>query len=126
MASIAPLPLPPGQRLALARTHLALCARNLANLARASGHLEPATEPEPRPEPRRAAPAAPPGAATAGEPQPLDAVRSLVGLPLDEVERRLILATLDHCKANKSKAARLLQIGLKTLYRKLEAYGYHK
>ncbi|MDA3962119.1 MAG: sigma-54 dependent transcriptional regulator [Planctomycetota bacterium] len=52
-----------------------------------------------------------------------DAIRALVGLPVDEVERRLILATLDHCKGNKSKAARLLQIGLKTLYRKLENYG---
>jgi two-component system response regulator AtoC len=51
------------------------------------------------------------------------AIRMLVGLPLDEVEKRLILATLTHCGGNKSKAARLLQIGLKTLYRKLESYG---
>ncbi len=52
-----------------------------------------------------------------------DAIRALVGLPMDEVEKRLILATLAHCGHNKSKAARQLQIGLKTLYRKLEAYG---
>lgn len=53
-----------------------------------------------------------------------DAIRALVGLPIDEIERRVILTTLDHCKGNKSKAARLLQIGLKTLYRKLDSYGY--
>lgn len=51
-----------------------------------------------------------------------DAIASLVGLPMDEVERRMIMATLDHCQGNKSKAARLLRIGLKTLYRKLESY----
>jgi DNA-binding NtrC family response regulator len=54
---------------------------------------------------------------------PDDAVRSLVGLPMDEIERRVIMATLDHCDGNKTKAARLLHIGVKTLYRKLEAYG---
>jgi len=52
-----------------------------------------------------------------------DAIRALIGLPVDEVERRLILATLAQCNGNKSKAARQLQIGLKTLYRKLESYG---
>jgi DNA-binding NtrC family response regulator len=52
-----------------------------------------------------------------------DAIRALVGLPVDEVERRLIMATLDSVGGNKSKAARQLQIGLKTLYRKLESYG---
>ena len=51
-----------------------------------------------------------------------DCISGLVGLPLDEVEKRLILATLDHCQGNKSKAARVLHIGLKTLYRKLEQY----
>jgi DNA-binding NtrC family response regulator len=52
-----------------------------------------------------------------------DPIRALVGLPVEEVERRLILATLAHAGGNKSKAARQLQIGLKTLYRKLEGYG---
>jgi DNA-binding NtrC family response regulator len=54
---------------------------------------------------------------------PDEAIRALIGLPMDEVEKRLILATLAHCGGNKSKAARQLQIGLKTLYRKLELYG---
>jgi len=52
-----------------------------------------------------------------------DAIRALIGLPVDEVEKRLIVATLAHVGGNKSKAARQLQIGLKTLYRKLESYG---
>ena len=47
----------------------------------------------------------------------------LIGLPVDEVEKRLILATLAHFGGNKSKAARQLQIGVKTLYRKLIEYG---
>jgi DNA-binding NtrC family response regulator len=52
-----------------------------------------------------------------------DAIRLLIGMPIDEVEKRLIIATLAHCGGNKSKAARQLQIGLKTLYRKLDSYG---
>ena len=63
-----------------------------------------------------------PGAGRAGVTAD-DAIRALIGLPVDEVEKRLILATLAHVGGNKSKAARQLQIGLKTLYRKLESYG---
>jgi DNA-binding NtrC family response regulator len=55
-----------------------------------------------------------------------DAIRALLGLPMDEVEKRMLLATLAHCGGNKSKAARQLQIGLKTLYRKLVSYGMIK
>ncbi|MFW5859152.1 MAG: sigma-54-dependent transcriptional regulator [Planctomycetota bacterium] len=82
----------------------------------------------PRSEPIvEAGPAGPVVNGDAGEDEALcsedAAIRTLVGLPADEVERRLILATLAHCGGNKSKAARLLQIGLKTLYRKLENYG---
>ena len=52
-----------------------------------------------------------------------DAIQHLLGLPPDEIERRLILATIDHCQGNKTKASRMLGIGTKTLYRKLETYG---
>jgi len=76
--------------------------------------VDPPREPEPRAE-AAADDDQPP-------PPPEDAVRSLVGLPMDEVEKRVILATLEHCDGNKSKTARLLQIGLKTLYRKLDSY----
>ena len=63
--------------------------------------------------------------ASGGNPAPNadDAIRALIGLPVDEVEKRLILATLAHFGSNKSKAARQLQIGVKTLYRKLIEYG---
>ena len=54
---------------------------------------------------------------------PDEAVRVLLGLPMDEIEKRMIIATLQQCDGNKSKAARQLQIGLKTLYRKLVSYG---
>ncbi len=42
---------------------------------------------------------------------------------LDEVERKIIEATLDYTDGDKSQASRLLNIGRKTLYRKLEQYG---
>jgi transcriptional regulator with GAF, ATPase, and Fis domain len=41
---------------------------------------------------------------------------------IDEIERRAIEATLDYTSGDKSRAARTLGIGRKTLYRKLEAY----
>jgi len=44
------------------------------------------------------------------------------GLTMDEVERRYIQSELARCEGNKTQAAKSLGIGLKTLYRKLEAY----
>lgn len=41
---------------------------------------------------------------------------------MDDVERQMIEATLDYTDGDKSEAARLLNIGRKTLYRKLEQY----
>jgi DNA-binding NtrC family response regulator len=46
-----------------------------------------------------------------------------VGMTVEEVERRLILATLEHAKGEKTRAAAILGIGLRTLYRKLRQYG---
>jgi transcriptional regulator with GAF, ATPase, and Fis domain len=48
-----------------------------------------------------------------------------VDLPssMDEIERQVIAATLDYTEGDKSRAARLLNIGRKTLYRKLEQYN---
>ncbi len=46
-----------------------------------------------------------------------------VGTPLDEVERRLTLATLAACKNVKRKTADILGISLKTLYNRLEHYA---
>ena len=45
-----------------------------------------------------------------------------VGTPIAEMERRLILATLEHCDGDKKKAADLLKISLKTLYNRLNEY----
>ncbi len=41
---------------------------------------------------------------------------------MDEIEKQVIAATLDYTDGDKSRAARLLNIGRKTLYRKLELY----
>jgi DNA-binding NtrC family response regulator len=41
---------------------------------------------------------------------------------MDEIERQVIEATLDYTDGDKSRASRLLNIGRKTLYRKLEQY----
>jgi DNA-binding NtrC family response regulator len=47
-----------------------------------------------------------------------------IALPasMDEIERQVIEATLDYTDGDKSRASRLLNIGRKTLYRKLEQY----
>jgi DNA-binding NtrC family response regulator len=45
-----------------------------------------------------------------------------VGTPLDEAERRLILRTLIKTGNNKTRAAEILQISLKTLHNKLKVY----
>lgn len=50
-------------------------------------------------------------------------LRIPLGIPVEEAERRLILRTLRHLAGNKSKAARVLGISLKTLYNRLHAYG---
>tara|TARA_R110001599_G_scaffold353231_1_gene591119 strand:+ start:204353 stop:205684 length:1332 start_codon:yes stop_codon:yes gene_type:complete len=47
----------------------------------------------------------------------------LLGQTIDEVERKLITMTLDHCKGNKAKTAELLGISLKTLYNRIKTYG---
>jgi len=46
-----------------------------------------------------------------------------VGTPLEEVERRVTMATLAYCGHVKRKAAEVLGVSLKTLYNRLEAYG---
>ncbi|MEP7074892.1 MAG: sigma 54-interacting transcriptional regulator [Acidobacteriota bacterium] len=41
---------------------------------------------------------------------------------MEEIEKQVIEATLDYAEGDKSRASRLLNIGRKTLYRKLEQY----
>jgi DNA-binding NtrC family response regulator len=45
-----------------------------------------------------------------------------VGTSLPEVERRLLLATLEHFEGDKRRTAEVLGISLKTLYNRLNAY----
>ncbi len=45
-----------------------------------------------------------------------------VGTSLDEIEKRMIMATLEHCANDKRRAAAMLGISLKTLYNRLNAY----
>ena len=46
-----------------------------------------------------------------------------VGTPLEEVERRVTMATLVYCGHVKRKAAEILGVSLKTLYNRLEGYN---
>ncbi len=48
--------------------------------------------------------------------------RSLVGKTVGEVEQHLILETLDHCLGNRTHAAKILGISIRTLRNKLNEY----
>ena len=47
-----------------------------------------------------------------------------IGASVGDMERRLILATLDHFGGDKRRAAQVLGVSLKTLYNRLHAYHY--
>ena len=42
---------------------------------------------------------------------------------LEEAEKKIILSTIAYCQGNKSKASEILDIGRKTLHRKLNEYS---
>ena len=83
---------------------------------------------QPRP---AAAPAAMAATAAAGQSTPAaepatvesDAVRVPIGTTVGEAEKYLILRTLEHTRNNKTRAAEILGISLKTLHNKLKEYG---
>jgi DNA-binding NtrC family response regulator len=52
-----------------------------------------------------------------------DCVQFRLGTTVEEAERGLILRTLEHTRNNKTKAAEILGISLKTLHNKLKEYG---
>ena len=52
-----------------------------------------------------------------------DAVRVPIGTTVGEAEKNLILRTLEHTRNNKTRAAEILGISLKTLHNKLKEYG---
>jgi DNA-binding NtrC family response regulator len=63
---------------------------------------------------------------TPAAPEDPDAVRFPVGTTVDEAEKGLILRTLEHTRNNKTRAAEILGISLKTLHNKLKEYGSAK
>jgi DNA-binding NtrC family response regulator len=50
-------------------------------------------------------------------------VKFPIGTTVEEAEKKLILKTLEHTKNNKTRAADILGISLKTLHNKLKEYG---
>jgi DNA-binding NtrC family response regulator len=67
---------------------------------------------------------APASTATApAQPQVGNGVRALVGKTVADVERDLILDTLQHCLGNRTHAANILGISIRTLRNKLKLYS---
>ena len=70
-----------------------------------------------------------PGAVRGGDPVSVATeaaavtTRSLVGRTVSDVERDLILDTLDHCLGNRTHAANILGISIRTLRNKLREYS---
>jgi DNA-binding NtrC family response regulator len=52
-----------------------------------------------------------------------ETIRFSVGTTVEEAEKGLILRTLEHTRNNKTRAAEILGISLKTLHNKLKEYG---
>ena len=57
-----------------------------------------------------------------GSEETTSAVESLVGRPLEDIEREVILSTLNATHQNRTKAAEILGISVRTLRNKLSAY----
>jgi DNA-binding NtrC family response regulator len=64
---------------------------------------------------------APAGNAEAAQSPPTDGT-ALIGRRVEDVERELILGTLGHCLGNRTRAAEILGISIRTLRNKLHAY----
>ena len=59
------------------------------------------------------------------QPSPVNAgslLQIAVGTPLQDIEREVIVATLEHCRGRKRETAQLLGVSLKTLYNRLNEY----
>ena len=66
------------------------------------------------------------GKSQAKSPSDLGAIKFPIGTTVDAMERELILQTLAATGNNKTRAAELLGISLKTLHNKLKEYGGEK
>ena len=58
------------------------------------------------------------------EPSVISTENVPIGLSLEDMERKMIVATLDHYNGHRAKTAQALGIGVRTLSGKLRAYGY--
>jgi DNA-binding NtrC family response regulator len=65
----------------------------------------------------------PPTGAAADSDSRKEAMEALAGMTLADLERRAVEATMRAAGGNKTKAAKMLGVGLSTLYRKIERYG---
>jgi DNA-binding NtrC family response regulator len=65
----------------------------------------------------------PSGSKAAPDYSDVDSVRLPVGTTVSDAEKALIMLTLQHTKNNKTRAAEILGISLKTLFNKLKEYG---
>lgn len=61
-------------------------------------------------------------AAAEAKAKPTAAIAQLVGQSVEEVERALILQTLDHCGGNRTAAASVLGISVRTMRNKLRSF----
>lgn len=67
--------------------------------------------------------ASPGGTADAAAQNPRDGAGDMVGRTVADVERQLIVNTLQHCLGNRTHAANILGISIRTLRNKLKLYG---
>jgi DNA-binding NtrC family response regulator len=74
-----------------------------------------------RPAPAAFTPVVLQGGAQAAAASPVVALR--VGVPMEEAEREMIRSTLAHTSGNKTRAAKMLGISLKTMHNKVKKFG---
>ena len=56
-------------------------------------------------------------------PSPHEIVPLLIGATVDEIERELVLQTLARCDGNRTRAARVLGLSVRTLRNKIRQYS---
>jgi DNA-binding NtrC family response regulator len=106
----------------LQRHHWPGNVRELRNTLERAAIIAGAGTLEPRHLPAAVGTQAQPAPAAQG-PVASAAISVAVGTTVEQAEKSLILATLAHTKNNKTRAADLLGISLKTLFNKLKEYG---
>lgn len=87
-----------------------------------SGGSGIAASPSKAPDPTGVGSAGAPSAAAPSAPKNSGAVENLIGRTIADVERDMILNTLEHCIGNRTHAANILGISIRTLRNKLAQY----